>query len=473
MRIARGWNMNGNEPSTIDFASEDSPPERPFLALAAETESINLTEVLTKDLTSSGSFLIAGLQETFFGKLLEALPISALLIDKSSTIRFANQSWVRFSGGHQKLEDRSFSSLFMNVNSARDINFLVKQVFDDRKPRVSVEKLLISSNQVWARIYLRSVRVAGERLVLCLAEDLTYEKRQLLLMDGIKRAKTEWEQTVDTVPESIALVDSDHRIIRMNRAMADRAGCTVQSAIKEPCYKIVHGRERPPYFCPFSRVVNDREERHIDYFDDNLGAFLKEYISPIKGKHGTLRSCVIVIQDVTQQKKLEGELHRYATRDELTNLFNRRQTLTLLDAACETAGRYKRPLSLAICDVDYFKKINDEHGHSAGDEMLRFFGKVIHKELRGADIAGRYGGDEFLMIFPNTPLEGAAQSLDRVRVRLEQTVFKNNGGHKITFSAGVAQFALGMTPEIFIHHADEALYKAKRLGRNRVVIKTD
>ncbi len=181
--------MNINKPSTIDFASEDSPPERPFLALAAETESIDLTEVLTKDLTSSGSFLIAGLQETFFGKLLEALPISALLIDKSSTIRFANESWVRFSGGLQKLGDRSFSSLFMNVNSARNINFLVKQVFDDRKPRVSVEKLLISSNQVWARIYLRSVRVVGERLVLCLAEDLTYEKRQLLLMDAIKRAK--------------------------------------------------------------------------------------------------------------------------------------------------------------------------------------------------------------------------------------------------------------------------------------------
>ncbi len=176
------------------------------------------------------------------------------------------------------------------------------------------------------------------------------------------------------MPESIALVDSDHRIIRMNRAMADRAGCTVQSAIKEPCYKIVHGRERPPYFCPFSHVVNDREERHIDYFDDNLGAFLKEYISPIKGKHGTLRGCVIVIQDVTQQKKLEGELHRYATRDELTNLFNRRQTLTLLDAACETAGG-QRPLSLAICDVDYFKKINDEHGHNAGDDMSGFLEK--------------------------------------------------------------------------------------------------
>jgi diguanylate cyclase (GGDEF)-like protein/PAS domain S-box-containing protein len=464
--------MNGNEPSTIDFAAEDSPPEKPFLTLAAETESIDLTEVLTKDLTSSGSFCIAGLQETFFGKLLEALPVSALLIDKSLRIRFANQSWGRFSGDFQKLEDRPFSSIFMNVTAALNINFLLKQVFDDRKPRVSVEKLLIGSNQIYARIYLRSLRVAGERLVLCLAEDLTYEKRQLLLMDAIKRAKTEWERTVDAVPESIALVDSDHRIIRMNRAMASRAGCTVRSAIKEPCYKIVHGKERPPYFCPFSRVLNDREERSVDYFDDNLGAFLKEYISPIKGNHGILRSCVIVIQDVTEHKKLEGELHRYATRDELTNLFNRRQTLTLLESACQTAGRYHRPLSLAICDVDHFKKVNDENGHNAGDEMLRLFGSVIHKELRGADIAGRYGGDEFLMVFPNTPFEGAAQSLERVRKRLEQTDFKNNGMHKITFSAGVAQFVQGMTPEAFIHHADEALYEAKRSGRNRVVVRT-
>ncbi len=441
--------------------------------MAAETESIDLTEVLTKDLTPSGSFHVGGLQGTFFGKLLEALPVSALLLDKSLRIRFANQAWVSFSGDLQTLEDRSFSSLFMNVASARNINFLLKQVFDDRKPRVSVEKLMIGSNQVWARIYLRSLRVSGERLVLCPAEDLTHEKRQLLLMDAIKRAKTEWEQTVDAVPEGIALVDSDHRIIRMNRAMADRAGCTVRSAIKEPCYRVVHGRENPPYFCPFSRVVNDREERSVDYFDDNLGAFLKEYISPIKGNHGILRSCVIVIQDVTQHKKLEGELHRYATRDELTNLFNRRQTLTLLEAACQTASRYNRPLSLAICDVDRFTKVNDENGHNAGDEMLRLFGDVIHKELRGADIAGRYGGDEFLMIFPNTSLEGAAHSLDRIRVRLDGTVLKNSGTSKITFSAGVAQFAQGMTPEAFIHHADEALYEAKRLGRNRVVIKSN
>ncbi len=138
----------------------------------------------------------------------------------------------------------------MNENSARNIYSLLRQVFDDRKPRVSVERLLVGCSQVWARIYLRSIRFSGERLVMCLAEDLTYEKRQLLLMDAIKRAKTEWEQTVDTVPESIALVDSDHRIIRMNRAMADRAGCTVQSAIKEPCYKIVHGRDTQPNFVP-------------------------------------------------------------------------------------------------------------------------------------------------------------------------------------------------------------------------------
>jgi diguanylate cyclase (GGDEF)-like protein/PAS domain S-box-containing protein len=465
--------MNSNEPSSIDFSAEDSPPEKPFLTLAAETESIDLTDVLTKDLTSSGSFYVAGLQQTFFGKLLEALPVSALLIDKSFRIRFANQSWARFSGDFKKLENLPFSSLFINVTSARNINSLLKQVFDDRKPRVSVEKLLIGANQLWARIYLRSLRVSGERLVLCLAEDLTHEKRQLLLMDAIKRAKTEWEQTVDTVPESIALVDSDHRIIRMNRAMADRAGCSVQSAIKEPCYKVVHGKEKPPHFCPFARVVNDREERSVDYFDDNLGAFLKEYISPIKGNHGILRSCVIVIQDVTQQKKLEGELHHYATRDELTNLFNRRQTLALLEAACKTASRYSHPLSLAICDVDHFKQVNDEHGHNAGDEILRFFGATIHKELRGADIAGRYGGDEFLMIFPNTPLEGVAQSLNRIQVGLDETVLRVGGRSKITFSAGVAQFVKGMTPEAFIHHADEALYEAKRSGRNRVVIKAN
>ena len=168
--------MDDNDPSTIDFDVEKSNRERPLLKLASETESIDLTEVLTKDLTSSGSFFIEDFQETFFGRLLEALPIAGLLIDKSFTIRFANQSWGRFSGDFQRLEGDPFSALFMNQNSARNIYSLLRQVFDDRKPRVSVEKLLIGSSQIWARIYLRSLRLSGERLVLCLAEDLTYKR---------------------------------------------------------------------------------------------------------------------------------------------------------------------------------------------------------------------------------------------------------------------------------------------------------
>ena len=253
--------------------------------------------------------------------------------------------------------------------------------------------------------------------------------------------------------------------------MADRAGIPIRETLGQPCYRVVHGTDKPPYFCPFSKVRSEGQAYSVDYRGEKTGAFFRESISPLKVDRNGLRRCALVIQDMTEQKKLEEELHRQATRDELTNLFNRRQTFILLEAACKAAARYEQPLSLCLVDIDDLKRINDQHGHHAGDRVLKAFAEIVGKHLRGADIPGRYGGDEFIIAFPNTSLERAAQTVARVRSIIGQVEFREGStSYKVTFSAGLVQLSSGETSaDALVREADRALYEAKRRGRNCTV----
>ena len=119
-------------------------------------------------------------------------------------------------------------------------------------------------------------------------------------------------------------------------------------------------------------------------------------ISPIRGSDGSIVSIVKVAEDMTERKRMEEKLRRDATYDALTGVFNRRHLLELLESAVESARRYRRPLSVCLCDIDLFKPINDAHGHHVGDEVLVAFGGILRESFRTVDLAGRYGGDEFL-----------------------------------------------------------------------------
>ncbi|HDD43279.1 MAG TPA: diguanylate cyclase [Candidatus Desulfofervidus auxilii] len=155
--------------------------------------------------------------------------------------------------------------------------------------------------------------------------------------------------------------------------------------------------------------------------------------------------------------------------DELTGLYNRRYFLERLEMEWERAKRYKRPISLLLLDIDYFKKINDTYGHLAGDRVLRTLGKIVSQHMRRSEIAGRYGGEEFAILAPETDAESAVKLGERLRKTIENYSFPINGYINLTISIGVAD-AIGVNSVTeFIQRADNALYKAKEAGRNRVV----
>lgn len=169
---------------------------------------------------------------------------------------------------------------------------------------------------------------------------------------------------------------------------------------------------------------------------------------------------------------LVRQLNRMATTDVLTGLYNRRYFLTELDKAITHTQRSSQPLSIAMLDIDHFKKVNDDFGHFCGDAVLREIATLLRESVRkNVDVPARYGGEEFIVIMPYTSLDQAQYFSERVRRVVEETpiVFENQT-LRITCSIGVAEYFPGETSIRFIDRADAAMYRAKNNGRNQVAV---
>jgi diguanylate cyclase (GGDEF)-like protein len=163
-------------------------------------------------------------------------------------------------------------------------------------------------------------------------------------------------------------------------------------------------------------------------------------------------------------------IEELAQLDDLTGLLNRRCIMKLLNEEMARAQRSNIPCSVAIIDLDFFKRINDQLGHPAGDEALRTFGIGLFANIRTIDRLGRYGGEEFLLVLPETTQEQAAQMLDRLRLIISELDWSAIlGDMKLTMSAGVCTVGKEESVDAVLARADAALYRAKHAGRNRVV----
>jgi two-component system cell cycle response regulator len=161
-----------------------------------------------------------------------------------------------------------------------------------------------------------------------------------------------------------------------------------------------------------------------------------------------------------------------AITDALTGLYNRRYMETHVGTLVEQAATRGKPLTVLVLDIDYFKSINDGHGHDAGDDVLREFALRIRKSIRGIDLACRYGGEEFVVVMPETDLAVATMVAERLRRRIASEPFAIQKGVRsveVTISIGIAALGSGDNAASVLKRADQALYRAKRDGRNRVV----
>jgi len=173
-----------------------------------------------------------------------------------------------------------------------------------------------------------------------------------------------------------------------------------------------------------------------------------------------------ILLDITQRKRAEERVNTMAITDGLTGITNRQAFGQLLEKEMERATRYASPLSLIMYDLDHFKRINDCFGHNTGDDVLKTIASLVSSNIRGIDLHGRWGGEEFMVLLPHTGLEAASEVAEKLRSLIAGHYFEKLG--TITASFGVVELAPGESSRSLVQRVDDALYRAKKRGRNRV-----
>ncbi|MFA5215215.1 PAS domain-containing protein [Sulfuricurvum sp.] len=189
---------------------------------------------------------------------------------------------------------------------------------------------------------------------------------------------------------------------------------------------------------------------------------------PLYNEEGTLQGYFGTEHDVTERKQIEEEIKRLATTDTLTGIANRREFNTQLEKEIERSKRYSTPLSLIMYDIDYFKRVNDTFGHDAGDAVLQTLTTLVKSNIRTVDIVARWGGEEFMILMPQSNASTAAEAAEKLRQKIVEHPFEPVG--KLTVSFGVTPFEPQDDLDGLIKRVDDALYQAKEHGRNRVEI---
>lgn len=286
---------------------------------------------------------------------------------------------------------------------------------------------------------------------------------------------------LESIPAMIFVVDSSDRLVDANRMAQDYLGKSLSEIIGRDPLDVF--RQWPELIQPFFMTENTRVEIQIPGDPPRI---LELVITPLNNERGELEGRAIVAYDITERKNMElalqqrleeiqalhQALHEQAIRDPLTGAFNRRFLSESFDKEVARAKRDHSNISIIIIDVDHFKKFNDTYGHKCGDLVLQSLVNFLQEHTRQGDVVCRYGGEEFVIVMPDTDVNSAYQRAEALRAEFDAMSLEYESIYlRATFSVGVASFPSSAgTGEGVLHAADQALYKSKENGRNRVTI---
>ena len=287
--------------------------------------------------------------------------------------------------------------------------------------------------------------------------------------------RREWEQRhfldtlIETIPNPIFYKDAEGRYQGCNHAFLELIGLERGSIIGRTADDIWPPDLARDYREADAQLLaqggHQRYEAQVEDSDGNRREVLFDK-AVLTGKEGEPLGLIGTLTDITERKALEANLAHEASHDSLTGLFNRSHVERAALHAAQEVDRYGGHLGGLLFDLDHFKQVNDHYGHAAGDEVLRRLAKLLHQRLREADIVGRWGGEEFLVILPQTDIKGARQVAEDLRHALELEDMPEVG--RVTMSVGCSEYRPGEGTDPFIKRLDDALYAAKDAGRNQV-----
>ncbi len=325
-----------------------------------------------------------------------------------------------------------------------------------------------------ALIFITPIALHDTDCLLTMMMDITERKRA---EEQLRETRDTLQTIIYSSPLAILTMDAEDQVTMWNPAAEGMFGWSDKQTLGKidptvPENKIREYealRNATLSGMSFSNMDTVRMKKDGDQFPVSLS------VAPLRGQQNEVIGRLHIITDITERKKLQEELRQQATTDELTKVPNRRRFIDLANSEIKRAIRLKRPPAVALIDIDHFKQINDTYGHATGDLALIAFTQICQKQIREIDVFARFGGDEFVLLFPETSQEQAYEIVERIRMALTTNPVDLDGRPvTITLSCGIASLGDEQTSfDALLNRADQALYRAKEAGRNRVVIETD
>jgi len=291
---------------------------------------------------------------------------------------------------------------------------------------------------------------------------------------AVRESEQKFHSVFEQAAVGIARVAPIGTFLEVNQKLCDIVGYSKEELIKKTFQEITHPDDLDIDLGPVQQMLNnERDTYNLEkrYFHKNGSIiWISLTASLIKTSDGSPKYFVAVIEDISSRKLLEYDLLNKATHDALTGLCNRSTLSEKLDNEVDRAIRYSRSLSLMMIDIDHFKLVNDNFGRQVGDKVLIELAKIFKKIIRRADDAGRFGGEEFLLVLPELNNKQALVLAERLRQQVESLSIKvGEITINVTVSIGIASYPEhGEEVDPLIKACDDAMYKAKDNGRSRI-----
>ncbi|NUM45808.1 MAG: diguanylate cyclase [Anaerolineales bacterium] len=357
------------------------------------------------------------------------------------------------------IENRSETALFTQAD-LQPLKFFASQA------AITIENALLNE-ALEARVTQRTAELldTNRRLEAEIQNRIRMESELRKLSSAIEQS-----------PSSIIITNIAGEIEYVNPAFTTLTGYTLEEVYgKNPNFQ-KSGQTPEEVYKDLWKAITSGETWRGEFVNQKKnGDLYWEFavIAPIRGRNQKPAHYVAIKEDITLRKQAEEELKRLATLDPLTEIFNRRHFFKLAEIVFEQAKRYRRQLSLLMIDADHFKQINDQYGHATGDQVLQTLAQYLEHLIRKADLLGRYGGEEFVIILPETSLQSAYQAGERFLKFLQQNPIQTQRkAIPLTLSIGIATYNPDTTPSLdkLVDQADQALYMAKQAGRNCIAV---
>ncbi|ADR35088.1 diguanylate cyclase with PAS/PAC sensor [Sulfuricurvum kujiense DSM 16994] len=291
-------------------------------------------------------------------------------------------------------------------------------------------------------------------------------------MSEIKKSENEinkLSKVIEQIDDTVAITDKQGIITYVNQAFCKHTGFTENEVLGESFRILKSDRYDNNFYKKlwitisngdiFRDTVINRKKNGDLYYEDKT-------ITPLKDEKDNIIGYVSTGKDVTLETLMNQEIQRIATIDQLTGIYNRHKFEELFILETERSRRFLQPLSLILIDIDHFKVVNDTYGHDVGDEVLKTLADVIGENIRKIDIFARWGGEEFLVLSPNTDLKNVQKLAEKLRSAVENAFFPTV--HHVTISLGISTFREEDTFTTLFKRIDQGLYYAKEHGRNQI-----